>query len=99
MRVRPEDYDVDYESRASLPYIDVECDFCDDRGCEECHPDDFAQMHLKWACDGTETLEESIEALQDFIKEIREYQASGFELSEPVDGSHFWLERTKTSDE
>ena len=94
MRVRPEDYDLDYETGIPIDMDDdFECDFCDDRGCEECHPDDFAQMHLKWTCDSTGTIDEAITALQEFISDLREYQSNGFELSEPVDNAYFFLER------
>lgn len=93
MRVRVEDYGADEDFEFDLP----DCDFCDDRGCEECHPDDFAQMNLRWICDGSQTIEEALEALQEFTDDLRNYQNDGFELSEPVDNAYFWLEKTKSS--
>ena len=87
MQVRFEDCPDDIEFE--LP----ECDFCDDRGCGECHPDDFAEMALKWTCDGTSSIDDAVEALQEFVKDLRDYQDNGFELTEPVDGGRFWLEK------
>lgn len=98
MRVRAEDYDALDMPDDADPGLDPsfnfdfpECDFCDDRGCESCCPDDFAEMHLKWACDGDSTIQEAIEHLNEFIDDLREYENDGFELQEPVDNSHFWL--------
>lgn len=106
MRVRIEDYaiadqesDINYETGEDLDFDLPECDLCDDHGCTECNPDDFAEMHLKWACDGSTTLEEAIESLHDFIADLRAYQETGFELTEPVDNSHFWLEKAKQGDQ
>jgi hypothetical protein len=93
MRVRVEDYETGEVYDFELP----DCDFCDDRGCEECHPDDFAQMNLRWVCDGSRTIEEALEALQEFTNDLRNYQDQGFELSEPIDNAYFWLERSKTT--
>ena len=95
MRVRSADYDIDTDN--DLDFDLPDCDYCDDRGCDECHPDDFAQMHLKWQCDGCAVIDDAIEALEEFIKDLRQYQNDGFELTEPVDNSHFLLERTKSS--
>ncbi len=92
MVVRFEDYESD-DVNFELP----ECDFCDDQGCEECQPDDFATMNLRWTCDSSSVIDDAIDALQEFIKDLREYQENGFELGEPVDGGHFWLERVKSS--
>jgi hypothetical protein len=99
MRVRAEDYDtdVDFEAGTEDDFDLPDCDFCDDRGCEECNPEDFAQMHLKWQCDSCAIIEDAIDALEEFIKDLRQYQQDGFELAEPVDNSHFFLERTKSS--
>ncbi len=102
MRVRVEDYDAtddvtlddleDYET-GDVGWDLPDCDFCDDRGCEECRPDDFAQMNLKWTCDGSNSINEAIEFLNEFIIDLRNYQDDGFDLSEPVDNAYFWLEK------
>src|SRR5690348_9721471 len=101
MRVRVEDYDSpETDEISSDPDFDLDmpdCDFCDDHGCETCCPDEFAEMHLKWVCEGSSTIQEAIENLNEFIKDLQEYKRDGFELQEPVDNSHFWLTKDDQS--
>jgi hypothetical protein len=69
--------------------------WCEGDGCEQCDPEHYQETHLKWVCDGAETVDAAIQALEAFTNELRLLKEKGFEFSQPVDGSHFWLEKSQ----
>lgn len=49
-------------------------------------------LHVKWICDGASTLTAMALELEAYAKHCRDLEARGWQLSEPVDNSHGFVE-------
>jgi hypothetical protein len=70
---------------------DINCDCCEDVGCEQCDPDNYEFVWMKGIIPWVTTLAEAVSGVQSLADHLKARLDAGWELTEPEDNGHLHL--------